>query len=147
MKAQKYFIFSDTSLDEHGCDMTGSRWINGQCYCLAKAYKPLAVQGASKTYSYLDKKIILYLDDPNKPYKFDVVAFYQNAIDCQNNGGGDVDLKSLKDAIQGYPRCFVNIPVITAEMSPCQDQEHDWSSVGFDEQFCAPCKACKRLTQ
>jgi hypothetical protein len=143
IKANKFFIMADTSLDEGACNgITGSRWIDGQCYALASTGKVRNQVGDSEvrdTVSYMDKDKVHQLDDPSKGYHFDVNLFYQNAKECQDKGGGNVDLGSLVPKpyqTSGYPPCFVNIPVIKADQSPCNDGSHDWSTLGFDKFFC-----------
>ena len=146
IKANKYFVFVDTSMDQNGCNgITGSRWIDNKCYALGSAGKPRNQVGNGelrKMVSYMDASKVGQLDDPSKGYDFDVKAFYQTAQDCENAGGGDVSIPAvIAGAAQSgtsYPRCFVNIPVITADSTPCNDKSHDRSSLGYDASFCNP---------
>ncbi|KAK4896693.1 hypothetical protein LTR27_005287 [Elasticomyces elasticus] len=65
----------------------------------------------------IDKDIVLKLDDPSKPYGFDLSAFYSNVQAC-NNGQPDTSL----DITDDLPPCALGIPFVTASQSICDAQ-------------------------
>jgi hypothetical protein len=63
----------------------------------------------------MDSSAVLKLDDPNAGYNFDVDAFYQNIVDC-NNGDPDSGLIFRDSSI---PKCFFGLHFIRANNHVC----------------------------
>ncbi|KAK4954645.1 hypothetical protein LTR10_008078 [Elasticomyces elasticus] len=106
LAAQNYFVFLNTHRDADACNsITGSRFINNQCFTIEQPTPN--VVNCQQDSVVIDKDIVLKLDDPSKPYGFDLNAFYSNVQAC-NNGQPDTSL----DITDDLPPCAFGIPFV-----------------------------------
>jgi hypothetical protein len=113
LAAQQYFVFVDTNRSEDDCNgITGSRFINNQCFTIEKRTQNSITCAADQT--PIDASIVLKFDDPNAGYNIDLPTFYQNVQQC-NNGQAATGL----DIDNDLPRCAFNIGFVTASKSVC----------------------------
>ncbi|KAK3641196.1 hypothetical protein LTR56_011436 [Elasticomyces elasticus] len=106
LAAQNYFVFLNTHRDADACNsITGSRFINNQCFTIEQPTPN--VVNCQQDSVIIDKDIVLKLDDPSKPYGFDLNAFYSNVQAC-NNGQPDTSL----DITDDLPPCAFGIPFV-----------------------------------
>ncbi|KAK5732702.1 hypothetical protein LTR17_010257 [Elasticomyces elasticus] len=106
LTAQNYFVFLNTHRDADACNsITGSRFINNQCFTIEQRTPNFV--NCQQDSVVIDKDIVLKLDDPSKPYGFDLNAFYSNVQAC-NNGQPDTDL----DITDDLPPCAFGIPFV-----------------------------------
>lgn len=152
MRTNKHFFWVDKTLSEDECNMIeGSRRINDECYVIGwkgESWQDTGSRGRDlrKSVHQMDPDMITKLDDPSKGYEFDLDAFYRNAQDCANSGGGDVDMNNLTpivgDSGTGYSKCFVNLKVLKGYESPCKTEpdgvhpSEGMDDLGFEETFC-----------
>ncbi|KAK5677865.1 hypothetical protein LTS10_009748 [Elasticomyces elasticus] len=83
LAAQNYFVFLNTHRDADACNsITGSRFINNQCSTIEQPTPNIV--NCRQDSVIIDQDIVLKLDDPSKPYGFDLNAFYSNVQACNN---------------------------------------------------------------
>ncbi|EPS41978.1 hypothetical protein H072_4067 [Dactylellina haptotyla CBS 200.50] len=110
LKSQGYFVFIDEAVSRpEDCTPTGSRWINNNCYKITRDNR---ASFGGQAFEDLPRDTALKLD--NAYYRFDVVAFYQNADACQNltpgQDPGETQTQGLP--VDGtLPQCFFNMKV------------------------------------
>ncbi|KAK5738819.1 hypothetical protein LTR17_005754 [Elasticomyces elasticus] len=111
LTARNYFVFLDTHRDADACNsITGSRFINNQCFAIEQRTSNFV--NCQQDSVVIDKDIVLKLDDPSKPYGFDLNAFYSNVQAC-SNGQPDTSL----DITDDLPPWVFGIPFVTASQS------------------------------
>ncbi|KAI9802789.1 MAG: hypothetical protein M1833_001388 [Piccolia ochrophora] len=144
LKSLNFYIFVNTDRSESDCgSITGSRFIDNQCFTLEKHGKTAGARASLRdTTEIIDKEIMLKLDDPAAGYNIDVTGFYRNADACQTaHPDFDGTLASNNLPTDGsLPECFFNIPVIKAPESPClaiQKGQKLPENLGFSESNCA----------
>lgn len=104
LRAQNFYVFIDTTLQESECGITGSRFIDGKCMIISKRG-----EGYPDT-EPVSKDILLRLDDPESGYNIDATELYRNAYEC--NGGR---LDTTLSFGGGLPKCFYSLPIVSVD--------------------------------
>lgn len=107
LRAQNFFIFINTEVQESGCTTTGSRFIDGKCMIISKRDGP-SYPDPYHDNTPVEKEILLKLDDPSAGYNIDVTELYRNAYEC--NGG---KLDTTVSFGEGLPKCFYSLPIVS----------------------------------
>lgn len=107
LRAQNFFIFINTNVQESDCTTTGSRFIDGKCMIISKRDGPEYPDPYHDNIP-VEREILLRLDDPQAGYNIDVTELYKNAYEC---GGGKLDTSvGFED---GLPKCFYSLPILS----------------------------------
>lgn len=140
LKSENKYVFVDANRNQDDCNaIHGSQFINNQCYTIEEfGHTPAVVEKIDVTTQPIDSTQADKLSQP--PYNFNLNNFYLNAADCQQahpDFTGVVTPGDITAAAGGFPRCFFNLPVITAADSPCNALDQNLpSNLGFNTASC-----------
>jgi hypothetical protein len=107
-------VLKDKSSQE-ACDMTGSRWIDGQCFMVSRG----EIDGE---WRFLEAEYMNLFDGK---YGIDLAELYKNVKGCATESGGGVDV---------YPSCFIGMDyqeIYSCPNHSCED-DRDCESECFD---------------